>query len=241
MSKQTLILIIVLFFFTGGLLLLAFNRSSSYTPKATPVKAILPTPTINPYLPNTSLLFGNLQTVLATSSAIPKSNASLIESTPSAISTSSAKQTQQGRSNTYSIPIIIQTGENNVTVVQLELSYNPSILTDVSINPSGFFENPAVLLDKIDTKNGRLSYALGDRVEGQDLRAGKKGEGTLAILTFRTIAKSNLKISELTEEKTASDAAKTSITFLPKTFVVAEGIAESALKSTNSAELRFPN
>ncbi|OGH13220.1 MAG: hypothetical protein A2687_05385 [Candidatus Levybacteria bacterium RIFCSPHIGHO2_01_FULL_38_26] len=226
MSKQTLVLIILLFFFTAGLMALAFIKYS-YDTKTASLAPKSVAPTISPNLPNTSLLFGKLQTVLTTTPA----------STDPGISTPSA--IQQNISNSYSIPILINTGSNFVTVVQLEIAFDPNILSDIHIEPSGFFDRPIIILDQIDYNQGRISYALGaEPPESEndlyrtsanpDSRVGKKGQATLATLSF------NLNAS-------VSAELQSSVTFLPKTFVMAEGVQASALKSTNSAELIFPD
>jgi len=214
MGKQTYILIFALFFFTAGLLALALNKSS-HGPKVTPVKPVSPTPTTNPNLPDTSLLFGKLQIIIASESAVVS---------PSAV------QTSQAETKAYTLPIFIDTGANHVSAVQLELAFDPNILTDVSINPSGFFENPVILFQQIDSANGRISYALSaspSASKSANFEGGsKQGNATLAILTFQM----NKQLR-----------TNTTITFLPKTFVLAEGLEISALKSTNSAELKFAN
>ena len=211
MSKPTLILIIILFLFTGGLLILALNKSLYK-----PAQIIQPpTPSTKPVLPETSLLFGNLE--IASSSGKPK---------------------------TYSLPIIINTGTNKVTAVQLELSFDPNILTNVSIWSSDFFKNPNVVINKTNTDTGRIYYALSASnaaaAESDSAAAktasesaspahaterGKQGDGTLAVLTFESRV----------------PLVPSTITFLPRTFVTAEGLDSSALKSTNSAELKFGN
>jgi len=195
MSKPTLILIIILFLFTIGLLALALNKSS-YNPKINaPTQLISPVPTKNPFVPDTSLLFGSLE--IASTSGKPK---------------------------TYSLPIIINTGTNKVTAVQLELSFDPNILTKVNITPSTFFKNPNVVINKINTDIGRISYALTASNAAAAKTASESARqeaGTIATLTFES------KIS----------SASSIITFLPRTFVTAEGFENSALKSTNSAGL----
>lgn len=118
---------------------------------------------------------------------------------------------------TYSIPIIISAQKNLVTGVQLELSYDPQIITNVSIQQGSFFSKPVVLLNSIDNDNGRISYALG--ISPQD--SGKKGEDIVAVLTFKA--------------KTPIPSA-TTISFLPKTLVTAEGVAQSVLKSTSPTQ-----
>jgi len=145
------------------------------------------TPKVTPPVAQTVLLFDDLS--MSTSSAQPS----------------------------YSIPIIINTQKNLVTAVQIELSYDPQIITNVSITQGSFFSKPIVLLNHIDDANSRISYALG--INPQD--SGKKGEDIVATLTFKA------KISTPTA---------TTISFLPKTFVTAEGVAQSVLKSANPTQ-----
>ncbi len=113
----------------------------------------------------------------------------------------------------YSLPINISTGKNKVTAVQLEIQYDPLVLTNVKVVPGSFLTNPQVLLNQIDDKAGRISYAFGVGIKDQ----GVSGMGIVANLTFST---------SKTREKTA-------ILFLPKTLVTAQGINESVLKETN--------
>jgi len=114
----------------------------------------------------------------------------------------------------YSLPVTISTGGNKVTAVQLELQYDPNILTNIEVVPGPFFANPQILLNQIDIKVGRISYALGI---GQNEKA-TTGSGTAVNITFSVKSK-------LPE--------KTAIIFLPKTLVTAEGINGSAIKRTN--------
>jgi len=114
----------------------------------------------------------------------------------------------------YFLPINISTGKNKVTAVQLELQYDPLVLTNVAVVPGPFFVKPDVLLNQIDTKTGRISYAFGIGLTGQSVA----GTGTIANLTFSVRA--------------TSVPAKTAIIFLPKTLVTAEGITGTVLKPT---------
>lgn len=114
----------------------------------------------------------------------------------------------------YSLPINITTGNNKVTAVQLEMQYDPKLLTNVSVNPGVFFKNPEILLNQIDAKTGRITYAFGVGLTGQ----GVVGTGTVATLNFSAIAPT---------------AEKTVILFLPKTLVTAQGINESVLKQAD--------
>lgn len=136
----------------------------------------------------TSLLFGEL------SSAISSPSSELI----------------------YSLPINVETGKNKVTAIQLELQYDPLILTNVAVAPGPFFQNPSILLNQIDDKTGRISYAFGVGLTD----TGIAGKGVAAVITF--------------EAKSATEE-KTGILFLPKTLVTAEGISQSVLKTTKNA------
>lgn len=115
---------------------------------------------------------------------------------------------------TYSLPINITTGNNKVTAVQLEMQYDPNLLTNVSVTPGVFFQNPEILLNQVDAKTGRITYAFGIGPTGQ----GVVGTGTVATLNFSV----NAGVSE-----------KTAIIFLPKTLVTAEGVSESVLKEAS--------
>ena len=119
----------------------------------------------------------------------------------------------------YSIPIEISTGENKVTAVQLELQYDPQVLTDVTVVPNQFFSNPDILLNQIDTKTGRISYALGVGLTAQ----GVSGKGIVANILFSAKTK--------TGEGTA-------VLFLPKTLVTATGVS-NALKQTTNGMFTF--
>lgn len=123
--------------------------------------------------------------------------------------------------NTYSTDVIIATNGDKVTAVQLELSYDPKVLTNVQINPGTFIQNPVVLLKKVDQANGRISLAIGIPL-GQ---SAPTGTGTAATITFN-------------EVPTATGS--TILDFLPKTAVTATGIAQSVLK-TSTGSLFFLN
>ena len=117
----------------------------------------------------------------------------------------------------YSLPINITTGNNKVTAVQLEMQYDPNLLTNVSVTPGVFFQNPEILLNQVDAKTGRITYAFGISLTGQ----GVVGAGTVATLNFSVNAQA---------------AEKTAIIFLPKTLVTAEGVSESVLKQADPGQ-----
>lgn len=117
------------------------------------------------------------------------------------------------RSGTYEVDVNIDSSDNKVTGLQLELSFNPAVLTKVDIEPGDFLTNPVVILKKIDSLNGRISYLLG----GQIGEKGVSGRGTVAVISF---------------SKTGSE--ETSIDFLPQTIVTAQGFDQNVLSETVS-------
>lgn len=149
-----------------------------------------------------ALSINTTQTPQETTVIATPSPAQTVLSLSSPVATGAGKQ----------IDVNINTGNNKVTAVQLELEYNPDELTNVDIEPASFFENPVVLFKTINEKDGRVSIAFGVP-PGQ---SGVTGSGTVANLTFNV----------------ATVSGQTTISFLPKTLVSAEGIAKSVLKST---------
>lgn len=129
---------------------------------------------------------------------------------PLAISTSSA-----------SVAVVIDTKTNKVTAVQLEISYDPKQLANVNIVQGTFFDNPIVLLKKIDPKKGLITFALAI----SPTQTAKMGTGNVAILTFT----SNL-----------SKETQTEIKVLPETLVTAEGVSSSVLKSSTGTTIVSP-
>ncbi len=127
-------------------------------------------------------------------------------------STLSLTTPKASASGTLTSDVVINTNANKVTAVQLELSYNPKDINIVDVTPDLFFKNPTELLKKIDSDNGRISYAMGVGL-GQK---GISGQGIVATITFTKL----------------STTGTTSIDFLAKSLVSAEGLAQSVLKTT---------
>lgn len=187
MSKRTLLLIFVLAALAALFLNLALKKPSQ-VPAPTPTQIPTPTP-----VAQSELNFGSLSSY--TAAPIDGSSGGLM----------------------HSLPILLKTGTNKVTAVQMELSFDPKVLKIVAVTAEAFFPNPVVLLNKLDQKNGRISYALG--ISPQD--SGRKGQGTIATLTFESLVQT---------------PTQTAVQFLPKSLVTAEGVTESVLKSTGSGE-----
>jgi hypothetical protein len=88
----------------------------------------------------------------------------------------------------YMTDITLTTERKKVTTVEIELTYDPKVLTKVDIKPGPFFPSPTILYKKIDTVKGRISYLLG-------IGLGQKpiiGNGVAAILTFTPTVKSGI-------------------------------------------------
>lgn len=123
-------------------------------------------------------------------------------------------------SQSGSIDVIIDTQTSRITAVQLEISYDPKILTDVDIVPGAFFTDVIPFIKKVDISTGRISYAVGLTPTAQAVQ----GKGVAATITFR----SNLAPGEKTEVK-----------FLPQTLLTAEGVSTSVLGDTSDTTILF--
>lgn len=122
-------------------------------------------------------------------------------------------------SGSYEVDINIDTDKNEITGVQLELTFDPTKLTKVNIAPGDFLLDPAVLIKDIDIKNGRITYALANKPGEKAV----KGSGKIALLSF---------------SKAAPET--TNINFLPHTAVSAPGYNQSVLRETFSAVIGTP-
>ena len=122
----------------------------------------------------------------------------------------------------YTLPVIIKSEDNTITGIQLEISYDPQTLGSVDIQPGQFFSKPTVLLKKIDHANGTISYALG--INPQD--NGVKGQGTVALLSFRTKSRTSqtTTVSFVETSLVASEETDDSVLTLtiPTQFVVGQ-------------------
>lgn len=118
-----------------------------------------------------------------------------------------------------SVNVNINTSDNDVTAVQLELGYDPRIVSNVKITPGPLFTNPVILIDKNNPSEGRYTYAFGITPNDQPV----KGNGVVATITFTTSA--------------SSIGKKTQIGLLPTSLVTARGVAQSVLKTSTGTVL----
>lgn len=75
----------------------------------------------------------------------------------------------------FTIAIHINTGENTVTGAQLELYYDPAVLTVTEVTPGDFFAKPIIYANKNDTTKGDIVFAVGSF-------DGKQGTGKVALV-----------------------------------------------------------
>lgn len=185
MPKKTTILIIVLLIFTAGLIYIAIRTEQQVPPAI--VEETLTEDELTDLIPTI-----NPQTQISFNPAV--------------------LNTANLPSNDYSVDVAVNTNGQAISGIQLELSYDPAILSNLEINPSEnnlFGTSPAVLISSVDQDLGRISFAiaLGGLTEEE-----VSGNGNIATINFN--ANPNL-------------AASTQISILPKTTV-------RSLRSTNS-------
>lgn len=101
----------------------------------------------------------------------------------------------------YDVDVQIHSQGKYPTLLQLELAYDPSALTNVSLSPGSIIPDPDVLLDNIDETTGRLSYAL-------SLKPGQK-----PLYFSGIVAKLKFEVKKTTPQK------QTTIYFQPKTAI----------------------
>lgn len=166
--------------------------------------------------------------ILALRPPMPSSNTKIIPTpTPFAQSTLTLTEVPTNSTtsaiNTKQFTVNIDTHINSVTVAQIEIGYDPGVVTITNIEPGTFFPHPVQLLKNIDMKNGRISYALG--IQPQE--SGIKGKGTIATISYTILD--------------SAKRDKTAFYVLPKTIIGAQGIALSVLKNANSLTISIPN
>ena len=116
------------------------------------------------------------------------------------------------------VEIMVDSGGQNITGVQVELQFDPKALASVKLLPeanatSFFGSTVSVLFNDVNTQTGRISYATAIPPGGTP----KKGVGKIATLNF---------------QKAYGAPSSTQIVFLDKTLVTVLGANQSALKAT---------
>jgi hypothetical protein len=106
--------------------------------------------------------------------------------------------------------VTIDTADNNVTAVQLEIAYDPTIIGNIQLKPGSLFENSVVLINKNNAQTGRFTYAFGITPNHSTV----KGIGTVATITF-----------------IGKKAGQSQLSLLPASLITARGVKNSVLKS----------
>lgn len=117
-----------------------------------------------------------------------------------------------------SVDITINTTSNKASAVQVEIAYDTTAITNVKVTQGTFFPQAAPLLNLVDTKNGRISYALAIPTNTD----GVAGTGVVATISYQ-------KIPGVTKDIV--------FTFLPKTKVTQLGILDSVLDKTTNVTI----
>jgi hypothetical protein len=112
--------------------------------------------------------------------------------------------------------VSVSSGDNSITGIQLEMGFDPRIVTRVRISPDTFFSTPTVLLNDINYTSGRILYALSLPLEVPAVN----GSGRIITL-------------DLTLSPNATEATR--IFFLPKTVITGEGFTRSVLNKLPDA------
>lgn len=85
---------------------------------------------------------------------------------------------------TGKVDIILDSKGQKVAGAQVELSYDPNVLTNLSLNPlvpnQLFGSNPTVLISSVDKTQGRISYAI--TISSNDTE--KIGKGSIGSISF---------------------------------------------------------
>ena len=124
--------------------------------------------------------------------------------------------------NPVSVDIVIDTTDKPTSGAQIELSYDPSVLTNMKVTPpstSFFGQKSTVLINKVDQTQGRISYAVGISPSDGE----KFGKGLLATLTFTV--------------NPNSGQQSTQISFLEKSMVTSLQTPDSVLKSMSPLKI----
>lgn len=149
----------------------------------------------------------------------PTSRKTTLSPTPPAFTTITLSPNPVTLAQTGTVNVIVDTGGNSLTAVQLEIAYDPTYLTNVSIQPGTFFPNPVQLLNTVDDQTGRVTYALGITPAQTPI----SGSGTVATIMFqRTLS---------------APAGQTQLDLLPKTLVTQQGSGASVLKATTGTTI----
>ena len=88
--------------------------------------------------------------IFPTQAVVPSENTLAL--TPSELTAPPGKST--------SVQVIIDSKGEQPSLIQMELAYDPGAISAVKVTPGTFFSQPQVLLNNVNARNGRVSYAI---------------------------------------------------------------------------------
>lgn len=117
---------------------------------------------------------------------------------------------------TYQTDVMIEPNGNKITGIQLDLSYDPKVITVTDITPGPFFPKPTVLDKVIDTATGKVTLTVATSFGADPVTE----NGTVAVLSFKKIGEGNVVIN-----------------VLPSTLVTDSRYSQSVLNTSVSADI----
>lgn len=158
---------------------------------------------------------------LQTGKQAPKMDQAKIQATPTpdvahTILSMSPGLVEVATGRQASVDVMIDPSDNPVSGVQLELLYDPTMISNVKVVSGPALPNPNVLIDKNDAQTGKYTYAYGI----QPSQPAVKEKGVVAKITF-------------TARGTVGKQSQ--IIMHPTTIVTATGVASSVLKMGTGA------
>ncbi|MCL4354549.1 hypothetical protein M1349_03740 [Patescibacteria group bacterium] len=196
MPKRTTLLIIILAFLTVVLVYFAVAENNTQKLQST-----------NPAVTN-----------VATSPSVKKTAKLYFDPAILNIDTKVASPSQKA-------DLVVDTGTNKVTGVQMEATFDPKVISNIQItNPTDslFPDSDSIVLFKdIDYQLGRISYAVGITPNSEP----KTGVGKVATITFSV--------------NPVAATQSTSIGFLEKSMVSELDTKQSVLKESTPLQINF--
>lgn len=123
------------------------------------------------------------------------------------------------KNDAHSINVIIDTKNKDIDAVQLEIGFDPRVLSNVQFSPQDMLRDTLLLKETDDLQQGRIFYAAAVHPNKLMIR----GKGILGTLTFSVIP---------------GVEGITTVSFLPRTKLTSQGIEQSILHS--ATEITFP-
>lgn len=113
-----------------------------------------------------------------------------------------------------SVNVNIDTSDNKVTGVQLEIAYDPNFISGIDVNPGGIFSNWNVLQKVNKVAEGRYTFMLGMTPSQTPFQ----GSSTVATISFTALNK---------------PGESTQLGLLPTSLVTVRGVSNSVLKTAS--------